>query len=566
MGFKQNGLGKCGLGLIWMLVLACHDNHREAPKQREIVEQPAALSERTSDNIRIALAYAEDNHGLINDSIQLNHLDVLKDWYENRSFTPVWVHPPSWAPVADSLYEFIQNGMYSGLFPADYNGRSLHSIQDRLRRNTFDEKDAVLWSLGDLILTDAFIGMTHDLAFGRIPRDSTTLRKDSVFTKEQYEGFLHQVLDSGQSISAFFKGKEPGLRGYLELKEALGAFLDTARFQHFTPVEYPAHPSQDSLVFLQHLLARFKEEKLVADSVNTYDSLKWAQAVKVVQKAKGLKADGRPGPLLVNALNRTDEEKFRITALNMDRYKLLPDSEAMPKEFVWVNLPGFYLQVWNDDSLQFQSRVIVGHPETRTPELSSRLSNFITYPVWTVPESIIYKEMLPKIQRSTAYLTAQNLVVVNDRDSILDPSKLPWHKYHKDNFPYRIRQLEGNDNSLGVIKFNFANKYSVYLHDTNERDLFASAKRDLSHGCVRVQDWKKLAAYLVRNDSIRYPVDTIKAWIARSAKHTVYFKDRIPLYLRYYTCDGKDGRLTFYDDIYGEDKYLLTKYFTRPVR
>jgi len=88
----------------------------------------------------------------------------------------------------------------------------------------------------------------------------------------------------------------------------------------------------------------------------------------------------------------------------------------------------------------------------------------------------------------------------------------------------------------------------------------------LSHGCVRVQDWKKLANYLIRQDSVRYPVDTIKAWIARSAKHTVYFKDHISLFLRYYTCDGKEGRLIFYDDIYGDDKYLLDKYFKRPLR
>jgi murein L,D-transpeptidase YcbB/YkuD len=566
MGCKQNGIGKCGLGLIWMLVLACHGSHREVPKRREIVEQPQALPERTTENIRVALAYAGDNHGTINDSIHLNHLDVLKDWYESRSFAPVWVQPPSWTPQADSLYEFIRSGMYAGLFPSDYNGRALQSIWDRIHGNSFDNKDAVLWSLGELIMTDAFVGMTHDLAFGRIPRDSTTLRKDSAFTKEQYEGFLHQVLDSGQSVSAFFQAKQPGLRGYVQLKEALSVFLDTAHFQHFTLVEYPAHPSADSLALIQHLLARFKEERLVADTVSAYDSLEWVQTVKSVQKAKGLKADGRPGPILVNALNQTDEEKFRIAALNMDRYKLLPDSSVMPKEFVWVNLPGYYLQVWNNDSLQFQSRVIVGHPETRTPVLSSRLANFITYPVWTVPESIIFKEMLPKIQRNTGYLAAQNLVVVNDRDSILDPGKLPWHRYHKNYFPYRIRQLEGNDNSLGVIKFNFVNKYSVYLHDTNERDLFSSAKRDLSHGCVRVQDWKKLAAYLVRQDSVRYPVDTIKAWIARSAKHVVYFKEHIPLYLRYYTCDGKDGRLIFYDDIYGEDKYLLNKYLNRQVR
>ena len=556
-------MGKWCLGAGVILVMACHETHKELPKRREIVEQPKELSARTTDNIRIALTYAEDNHGLINDTLQLNHLDLLKDWYESRAFAAAWVHPPAWSPLADSLYDFIQQGMYYGLLPADYHIKQLFAIRDRLHRNTFDEKDAVLWSLGDLLLTDAFIGVTHDLAFGRIPRDSTTLRKDSLFTKEQYWGFLQKVLGGQEPVSTFFQEKEPALRGYRDLKEALRPFLDTAKFQHFTPLEFPTH---DSVQFVQQLLARFKEEALVPDSAIVGDSLQWAQTVKVVEKVKGLKADGKPGPMLVKTLNQTDEYRFRTAALNMDRYKLLPDSSEMPHEYIWVDLPGYYLQVWKDDTLQFQSKVIVGHPVTRTPVLTSKLSNFITYPVWTVPESIIYKEMLPKIKRNVSYLASQNLVAVNDRDSVLDPSRLPWHRYSKDYFPYRIRQLEGNDNSLGVIKFNFPNKYSVYLHDTNERDLFSNSTRDLSHGCVRVQDWKKLANYLIRQDSVRYPVDTIKAWIARSAKHTVYFKDHISLFLRYYTCDGKEGRLIFYDDIYGDDKYLLDKYFKRPLR
>lgn len=564
MVLSQNGWARGFVVLVTLLVLACHGSHKEAPKPREIVEQPQALSERTNDNIRVALTYAQDNGGKINDSIRLAHLDLLEAWYTARAFSTTWVHPPAFSPLADSLFTFLDKGMYAGLYPSDYHGRQLASIRDRLQRNTFDDKDAVLWSLQDLLLTDAFIGLTHDLAFGRIPRDTTTLRKDSTFTSEQYLGFLQRAAGGLAPIGGFFDSLQPRLRGYVALKEALGHFLDSATFRNYTHIDYP---NKDTLDFNRQLLARFKEEGLVADSVTMpEDSAAWAKMIKLAQKAKDLKPDGLPGPMLVRALNLNDAERFRIAALNMDRYKLLPDSAAMPKEFVWVDLPGYYLQVWRDDSLQFQSKVIVGHAVTRTPVLTSHLTNFITYPVWTVPESIIFKEMLPKIQKNVGYLTAQNLVVVDDRDSVLNPFSLPWKKYHKNYFPYRIRQLEGNDNSLGVIKFNFPNKYSVYLHDTNERDLFSNNARNLSHGCVRVQDWRKLAAYLVRHDSARYPMDTIKAWIAHSAKHTVYFKDHVPLFLRYFTCDGKDGHLVFYEDIYGDDKHLLDSCFKEPFR
>ena len=563
MGLFHHGRGRGFAVLCFAMVLACN-RHKEVPKRREIVEQPKELSAKTADNIRVALTFAQDNGGKINDSITIDHLDVLKNWYEAHQYASTWVHPPAGSPLADSLYAYLEKSMYEGLFPADYHGRQLAATRDRLARNSFDEKDAVLWSLEDLMLTDAFVGIAHDLCFGRLPRDSTTLRKDSIFTPAKYLSFLDTVFKGSLPVSGLFSSLEPGLRGYESLKAALGHFLDSTTFRVFTPVDYP---NKDALDFQRQLLTRFKEQGLFPDTVPIPDdSVKWASMIKVAQKANGLKPDGLAGPVLVKALNLTDDQRFRIAALNLDRYKLLPDSTIMPREYIWVNLPGFYLQVWRNDSLQFQSKVIVGHAVTRTPVLTSRLSDFITYPVWTVPESIIFKEMLTKIQKNVGWLASENLVVVDDRDSIVDPLVLPWKKYNKHNFPWRLRQLEGNDNSLGVIKFNFPNKYSVYLHDTNERDLFAKNSRDLSHGCVRVQDWRKLAGYLTRLDSSRYPPDSVKAWIARSEKHTVYFKDHVPLFIRYYTADGVDGRLVFYDDIYGDDDYLLNKYFKRPIR
>jgi murein L,D-transpeptidase YcbB/YkuD len=173
--------------------------------------------------------------------------------------------------------------------------------------------------------------------------------------------------------------------------------------------------------------------------------------------------------------------------------------------------------------------------------------------------------MLPAIQKDTNYLNKQNLMVVDKNDSVIPPSKIKWSKLSKTYFPYQIRQRQGDDNSLGVLKFNFRNKYSVYLHDTNARWLFSKSMRALSHGCVRVQNWQDLAHFLVRNDTVRYSADTLASWIVRQEKHVVTGFRKVPLFIRYFTCEGKNGRLKFYDDIYAEDKMLTEKYFSRNI-
>ena len=135
--------------------------------------------------------------------------------------------------------------------------------------------------------------------------------------------------------------------------------------------------------------------------------------------------------------------------------------------------------------------------------------------------------------------------------------------------PYKVVQGSGDDNALGILKFNFPNKYSVYLHDTNQRYLFKNAKRALSHGCVRVQDWEKLTYYISALDSVNYESDpkrvvsdSIKVWLERKEKHIVRVKTRLPVYFRYFTAAGKNGKLFFFDDIYHEDKMAREAYFS----
>lgn len=99
------------------------------------------------------------------------------------------------------------------------------------------------------------------------------------------------------------------------------------------------------------------------------------------------------------------------------------------------------------------------------------------------------------------------------------------------------------------------------MHDTNVRWLFGKPYRALSHGCVRVKEWQKLADFLTRTDTVKYKPDSLRAWIQRQEKHVVSGFPKVPVYIRYFSAEGKDGRVKFYDDIYEEDRYLREKYF-----
>jgi murein L,D-transpeptidase YcbB/YkuD len=233
----------------------------------------------------------------------------------------------------------------------------------------------------------------------------------------------------------------------------------------------------------------------------------------------------------------------------------------MPPRYVWVNLPAFRMQLIDSGQVMMESRVIVGQPKTRSPVLTSSIYNLVTMPQWTVPYSIIFNEMLPKIQKSTEYLRKENLMVVDRYDSIIPPDSIDWTKLNKKYFPYLLKQRQGDDNSLGVIKFNFQNKYDVYLHDTNARSLFSRQNRAMSHGCIRVQKWDSLARVLASTDSIRHHPDSIAQWIKRGEKRSVTLRNKTPIYIRYFTTDADEGNIRFYEDIYSDDKLLRDRYF-----
>ena len=532
----------------------CKNKADRAP-EKDIVINPAKLAESTTEDIHHTLDYLKAHGGRLNDTVEFRFVNLMDSFYETNQYRPIWQRQDRTIPEGTSFMNLIQNCRLWGLFPNDYHYNMLSFIDRAFILDTNAARNAALWARKDLLLTDAFFQMARDLKKGRIPYDSVTLRTDTVITDSFYTTSLNEAMQTG-NVSQVLHRVEPRSKGYDSLKAYIGRFLDSA---NFAPYTYLPYPYSDSVQFFHLLQKRLVETGNLSDTVPPMDYPQFRSAIIRFQKKYEFKVTGQTSNSLVDKLNNTDIEKFKRIAVTLDRYKQLPDT--FPATYVWVNLPGFNLRVIDHDTVVFTSKVIVGGPITRSPQLTSEISNFITMPQWTVPYSIIFKEMLPKIRKDTNFLIRENLMVVDNNDSVIDPRTINWYKLNKTHFPYQLKQRQGDDNSLGVIKFNFRNKYSVYLHDTNVRWMFSKSYRAISHGCVRVKEWDKLANYLVRNDTLRIPTDTIKAYIARGEKHLFSGFHKLPLYIRYFTCEGKDGKIAFYEDIYEEDRILIQKYF-----
>jgi L,D-transpeptidase YcbB len=544
--------------LLMLTLMACHEQSRKNTK--DDAKTPAQSEVHVVTDLKSLLQVASDNKDKLNDSTVLVYRKLEDTLYDNNGYMPVWSDKEHWLPAGDSLLAFIGNSKVYGLFPSDYHYTALSFIQRVIGEDTMARKNPALWNRADLMMTDAFFSIVKDLKQGRLDYDSVTLRKDSVLPDSLFFQTLAAARQPGHLV-AMLDSLQPRHPGYDSLKAYLQDFLASAHFRYLTWLDYPY---KDSAVFYTALTQRLKEVGYLDSSVVHPDTAVLAGAIRNYQATNKLKVNGKVTQEMVTLMDNSDWEKFKRIAINLDRYKLLPDT--LPKVFVWVDLPAFALQVVDSDTVVLESKVIVGAPKTRTPLLTSEISNFVTYPQWTVPVSIIMKEMLPAIKKNIDYLRKQNLMVVDDNDSVRDPSTINWRRLNKNNFPYQIKQRQGDDNSLGVMKFNFRNKYDVYLHDTNVRWMFDKTFRALSHGCVRVKEWRKLSDFLIRKDTMKYHPDTLRAWIQRQEKHTIYGFARVPIFIRYFTCEGKKGKIVFHDDIYGEDKELRNRYFAnKPI-
>jgi murein L,D-transpeptidase YcbB/YkuD len=292
---------------------------------------------------------------------------------------------------------------------------------------------------------------------------------------------------------------------------------------------------------------------LAADkATGAYDGA-LADAIKRFQLRHGLAATGTMTPRTIAALNISVHERIRQLEASLER--LANINFSFGPRYVVVNIPATFAEAIEDDKVVRRYRVIVGKTEKPSPTLTAQITSVNLNPTWTVPPSIAKSEISAHMRKDPGYLARMHMEVLDGHDNPIDPHSVDWSGTRTPNFT--VRQQNGGWNALGAVKIDMPNSYSVYMHDTNQRNLFNDDYRFDSHGCSRVDNVRDLAAWLLK-DQPQWNRAAIDAAIATGQRHDIALNKKVPVAWIYLTAwMNKDQTVHFRNDVYAQDEQLL---------
>jgi len=527
-----------------------------APRAEE-----AATGGRVADRLRQRLETVPPGTALAAFDEALHRVDLVLDFYRGRGYAPAWTDDRGPLAAADSLGAALVGLDAEGLQIRDYHLDALAQARARLGdRRWFGTRPAphVLADF-DLLATDAYLLAVTQCLGGRL--DPRAFDPDWIADRRSADvvAVLAGAL-AADGVGGSLKRLLPAHSGYAALRRAYAQHRALAAVG-----AWPAMPAggklepgdRDPRVPL--LRARLAASGDLAPGrgfspdAEYYDQ-DLAEAVRRFQARFGLDRDGVIGQATQAELGATVEDRVRQIRVNLERWRWLPADLGHRR--VEVNIPDYRLEVIHGDSVVLAMPVIVGLPTRRTPVFSAKLNSLVFSPDWEVPPKLAIEDKLPLIQQDPGYLQEFGFEVIagwGEKATVVDPEGVAWDDVPAGSFPYRLRQLPGPLNALGLVKFNLPNRFNVYLHDTPNRGLFARAKRAFSAGCVRIQKPEEFAVYLLRGDE-RWPRSRIAEAMASGREQAVRVPAPIPIHLLYWTAwVDRQGSVVFRPDVYQID-------------
>ena len=476
--------------------------------------------------------------------------DILHYTYRAYEYLPLWLNENGDTKAIEEFLQDLDGLKNDGLDPKRYN-------VDKLRQSFAAYKDdkapsAEALAFLDTALTHSYLNAAHDLLFGVVsPRTADSLWFHANDTSWMPERMLITGL--------YEKSEYPSLDSFRSRISTYASLRKTR--MHYSTLQ------QDSLL-IQH---KKTITRIVPDSILLYlvrkevpwlkaegsDSLSTAQQwLKAYQLYYGLKPTGKTDSLTTAYLARMPEQAAEQIDINLERIRWMPrDIEPL---HILVNVPQMELFLRKDGRDQMHMRVVVGKSARQTPSLNAKMVNVVINPPWGVPPTILKKDIGPGIAKSgaAAYLAKKGLKAYNANGKEVSPYEVTADNYRK----YFFKQPPGDDNALGYVKFNMPNKWDIYLHDTPHREDFAQSDRAKSSGCIRVQQPREMAEYILAELNDKYftqgKLDTMII-----TKKTTYetLTNRIPVHVVYLTAfdDITYTHTRFVKDIYKRDAKLV---------
>jgi murein L,D-transpeptidase YcbB/YkuD len=273
------------------------------------------------------------------------------------------------------------------------------------------------------------------------------------------------------------------------------------------------------------------------------------EAVKRFQARHGLAETGSVGPQTLAALNVPIAIRLRQLAASLDR--LAETQFTFGQRYVVVNIPAAVAEAVNGSEVEHRYVVVVGKVDRASPTVTTAIAAVNLNPTWTVPLSILKKDVVTRMRKDPTYVSRMKMRVLDGSGAEIDPRSVDWKSDRAPNFT--VRQDAGAGNALGALRIDMPNPHSVYMHDTNHKEHFSADYRFHSSGCTRVAEVRDLAAWLL-SDNPGWSRRELDAAIATGRSQTVRLTYKVPVAWVYMTgWVTRDDTVHFRDDVYGYD-------------
>ncbi|XZF15470.1 L,D-transpeptidase family protein [Chitinophagaceae bacterium MMS25-I14] len=485
---------------------------------------------------------------LVEQFIAAEHPDTatamdLRNFYNSRNYEYAWFANGGLSEQGVTFRNLLSSYVHltkdSTLFDKALDAQIEHITEDSMQHT-----DTAMLARTDIAITRQFFIYARTAYAGRL--DPADLQWFIPRRKVDALALLDSLIShKGANVDMW----EPVNPMYRALKEKLAAYNDIADkggWPLITATAKKSYKRGDSSAIITQMRKRLAAAGYLRpeDSTGRYDS-SFSDAVKKAQHSFGLKETGIADKALISELNVPVKARIEQMLVNLERMRWLP--EKTPQDRIVVNIPEFVIHVFENNQKAFDMNIVVGKEGTSTVVFNDQLKYIVFSPYWNVPRSIVKKEIAPAIKRNHNYIASHNMEITG----------------YSGGLPI-VRQKPGGSNSLGRVKFLFPNNYNIYFHDTPQKDLFNRDKRAFSHGCIRLADARKMAEYLLRNDTT-WTSEKIDSAMNLEKEKWVPLKTPIPVFISYFTAwVDDDGVLNFRDDIYGHDKKMATQLFIQP--
>jgi L,D-transpeptidase YcbB len=503
---------------------------------------------------------------ILNADADPRDLEALRALYSGSADAPLWLdgtaRPSRTARVALDL---LIGAEAEGLHPGDYGAAALVAQAEHLERASTRQADEV--AAFDVDLSLGMLRFLRHVHVGRIDPRAIGFRLTIPADTHGFAALLLSAI-ADHRLAEAVADVRPALPLYGPLRQKLAEYRALAATESLEPLADLAAPVRqgDPYAELPRLARRLAAlGDLPADDLPPDGALydgPLVEAVTRFQVRHGLDADGVLGKATLEALTVPLAWRVRQIELTLERLRWLPHPAR--DRVVFVNIPMFHLWSWErlstDDLPAFDTDVIVGRAlATATPVFIEDMRYVVFRPYWNVPPSILRGEILPRIARDPEYLRRENMEIVWGQSDHAEPVEATAeHLALLRQGVLRVRQRPGPRNALGLVKFMFPNDHNVYLHGTPTPQLFSRARRDLSHGCIRVADPSGLAQWVL-GEQPEWTAARIADAMERGADSRVVNLSRpAQVILMYLTAMvwPADGSMRFAADIYRHDLTL----------